>query len=94
MNIMDGHESIDILMSTYNGHKYVSSQIDSIINQQYKNWRLLIRDDGSKDSTVSIIKNYVKTFPDKTRKSMTQRMRPKSSTRWSTNSTFKQGSSQ
>lgn len=65
MNIMDGHESIDILMSTYNGHKYVSSQIDSIINQQYKNWRLLIRDDGSKDSTVSIIKNYVKTFPDK-----------------------------
>lgn len=51
---------IDIVMATYNGEKYISEQIDSIINQTYTNWNLIIRDDGSKDGTVAIIKNYEK----------------------------------
>ena len=51
---------IEILMATYNGEKYISEQIDSIINQTYKNWRLLIRDDGSKDKTLEILKKYKK----------------------------------
>lgn len=46
-------------MSTYNGEKYLSEQIESIRAQSVKNWSLLIRDDGSKDSTVDIIKKYV-----------------------------------
>lgn len=49
-----------ILMATYNGEKYISQQIESIIKQTNQNWRLLIRDDGSQDSTVSIILKYVK----------------------------------
>ena len=47
-------------MPTYNGEKYIREQIDSIINQTYTNWKLLIRDDGSKDKTIEIIKKYVK----------------------------------
>jgi rhamnosyltransferase len=53
-------EKIDILMATYNGEKYIHEQIESIINQTYKNWRLLISDDGSVDGTVEIIKKYIK----------------------------------
>ena len=51
---------IEILMATYNGEKYIREQIDSIISQTYSNWTLLIRDDGSKDDTVKIIKEYEK----------------------------------
>ena len=51
---------IEILMATYNGEKYIREQINSIINQTYTNWNLLIRDDGSKDKTLDIIKKYEK----------------------------------
>jgi len=58
---------IDILLATYNGEKYLSPQIDSIITQTYKDWQLLIRDDLSTDNTVNIIKNYTCKYPDKIR---------------------------
>ncbi len=51
---------IEILLATYNGEKYVGEQIDSIINQTYRNWILLIRDDNSKDNTLEILKEYEK----------------------------------
>ena len=51
---------IDILMATYNGERYISEQIESILNQTYKNWKLYIRDDGSKDNTISIIRDFEK----------------------------------
>ena len=57
---MTKNEKIDILMATYNGEKYLEEQIDSIINQTYRNWNLLIRDDGSEDETLKIIENYEK----------------------------------
>lgn len=50
---------INILMSTYNGEKYLSQQIESIIAQTETKWRLIIRDDGSKDNTLSIIKQFI-----------------------------------
>lgn len=48
----------DILMSTFNGERYLDSQISSILGQTYKNFRLLVRDDGSSDNTLSIIKKW------------------------------------
>lgn len=51
---------VEILMATYNGEKYLQEQIDSIINQTYKNWILTIRDDGSKDKTLKILEEYKK----------------------------------
>ena len=44
-------KTVTILMATYNGEKYISQQIESIINQTFTNWKLLIRDDGSTDNT-------------------------------------------
>ena len=51
-------EEIDILMATYNGEKYLREQIDSILNQTYSKFRLLISDDCSQDKTREILKEY------------------------------------
>ena len=51
---------VDILLATYNGEQFLKSQIDSILNQTYTDFRLLISDDSSNDSTVSILKEYEK----------------------------------
>lgn len=51
---------VNVLMSTYNGEKYVAEQIDSILNQTYEDIRLYIRDDGSTDGTVEVLKRYAK----------------------------------
>lgn len=51
-----------IMMSTYNGEKYICSQIDSIINQKNVNIFILIRDDGSTDNTVKYILEYCNKY--------------------------------
>jgi len=51
-------DNIAILLAAYNGGEYIKVQLDSIINQTYTNWKLYIRDDGSTDNTISIIKEY------------------------------------
>ena len=48
----------EILISTYNGEKFIKTQIESIINQTYKNWKISIADDASKDKTLNIIQSY------------------------------------
>lgn len=53
---MDG--LVQVVMSTYNGEKYLREQIDSILNQDYPAIQLLVRDDGSKDGTIQILKEY------------------------------------
>ena len=53
-------EKVDILLATYNGEKYVAEQIESILNQTYQNFNLIISDDCSKDSTPEILKEYAK----------------------------------
>lgn len=50
---------VHILMSTYNGESFLSEQIESIRQQTYEDWTLLIRDDGSSDQTRQIISDYV-----------------------------------
>lgn len=54
---------IDILLAAYNGEKYIAEQIDSILNQTYKDIRILIRDDGSADNTPKIIEEYAEKYP-------------------------------
>lgn len=56
---------VDILLATYNGEKYIRQLLDSIIEQTYTNWVLLIRDDGSTDNTVNIINEYVSQYEKK-----------------------------
>ncbi len=47
-----------VLMSTYNGGKYLATQIDSIIAQTNVEISLLVRDDGSTDNTCDILNEY------------------------------------
>lgn len=56
---------IAILMSTYNGEKYLREQIDSFFAQTYKDWKLFVRDDGSKDGTLSVLQEYATKYPQK-----------------------------
>lgn len=51
-----------VLMSTYNGEKYIREQLDSLINQDLKPTKILIRDDGSKDNTVCILEEYASNY--------------------------------
>lgn len=53
---------VAVIMSTYNGEKYIKKQIDSILNQVDVEVELFIRDDGSKDRTVDIIKEYEEIY--------------------------------
>ena len=50
---------VAVLMSTYNGEKYLREQIDSILAQEGVDVTLYIRDDGSSDSTIEIINEYL-----------------------------------
>ena len=59
--IKDTH--IAILMATYNGGKYLSEQIDSILSQTSHLWHLYVHDDGSTDDTVEILHNYASMHP-------------------------------
>ena len=50
---------VSIVLPTYNGEKYIRESIQSIINQTYMEWELLVIDDCSQDSTNSIVAEYV-----------------------------------
>lgn len=53
-------KSVLILMSTYNGEKYLKTQIDSLLAQTNVNVSIVVRDDGSTDGTISILNEYKK----------------------------------
>ena len=50
--------TVQVLLSSYNGEKYIREQLDSILAQEGVNIQLLIRDDGSTDGTNSILTEY------------------------------------
>lgn len=52
------YPTVAVLMSTYNGEKYIKEQLDSIFNQKEVYVTLYVRDDGSTDNTLEIIKAY------------------------------------
>lgn len=56
---------IYILLATYNGEKYIREQLESLLEQTYQDWILWIHDDGSKDGTLNIIKEYEEKLPNK-----------------------------
>jgi len=56
---------ISILMATHNGERYIAEQIDSLLNQTYKDFTLYICDDASTDKTFSIVSRYAEMNPGK-----------------------------
>ena len=55
---------IEILLATYNGEAYLRQQLDSLFAQSFQDFRILARDDGSADGTVSILSEYEKQHPE------------------------------
>ena len=49
---------VSIIMPVYNGEKYIKKSIESLINQTYSKWKLIIVNDGSSDNTENIIKEF------------------------------------
>lgn len=49
---------VSIITPCYNGAKYISETIDSVIVQSYENWEMIIIDDGSKDNSAEIVRKY------------------------------------
>lgn len=60
---MKKQQTISVVMATYNGEEYIKEQIDSILNQTYPVYELIIQDDCSSDNTVAIAKDYAKRYP-------------------------------
>lgn len=56
------NKKISIIVPVYNDEKYITRCIDSLINQTYKNFEIIIVDDGSTDKTASICNNYIKKY--------------------------------
>jgi glycosyltransferase involved in cell wall biosynthesis len=55
--------TISVLMSVYNGERYLAPAVDSILAQTYHDFELIVIDDGSKDSSPTILQEYAKRDP-------------------------------
>ena len=55
---MENKKKVIVLLSTYNGASFLREMLDSIIGQSYENIEIVVRDDGSKDGTQDILKEY------------------------------------
>jgi len=53
---------ISVILCTYNRAKYLNDCIESVINQTYENWELVIVDDGSEDNSFEVIQPYIQKF--------------------------------
>lgn len=56
-------ETVGIVMAAYNSQNFIREQLDSILTGEYQNIHIYVRDDGSTDNTVSIVKEYEKKYP-------------------------------
>lgn len=58
---------VSIIVPVYNVEKFLSRCIDSILEQTYRSFELILIDDGSKDHSLDIIREYQKKYPDQIR---------------------------
>ena len=58
---------VSVIISVYNGQRFISKAIESVLNQSYQNFELLLLDDDSKDNSFLVLKKYLKLYPKKIR---------------------------
>ena len=49
---------VSVIMPSYNTERFIAKSIDSVLNQTYANWELIISDGPSNDNTAAIVNNY------------------------------------
>lgn len=62
---MQGNVSVDVLLATYNGSKFLGDQLDSLLSQSFQDFCIYIHDDGSTDETRKVIESYESRHPRK-----------------------------
>ena len=55
---IQSNKTVSIIMPVYNGSKFLSASIDSILSQTFEDFEFIIIDDGSTDNSLELIKNY------------------------------------
>lgn len=63
--LADAMPAITILMATLNGARHLPAQLDSLVAQSHRDWRLWISDDGSTDATLDVIRAFAATHPER-----------------------------
>jgi glycosyltransferase involved in cell wall biosynthesis len=56
---------VSVIIDNYNYEKYIANAIDSVLNQSYENYEIIVVDDGSTDSSKEIINSYTQKEPTK-----------------------------
>jgi glycosyltransferase involved in cell wall biosynthesis len=56
---------VDIILPVYNSERFIIKTVNSIINQSYNNWRIIIIDDASTDKTLILLNKFYKKFIQK-----------------------------
>lgn len=64
-NMNENRVTVSVIMGIFNCEETLAEAVDSIINQTYGDWELIMCDDGSKDDTYEIALHYQKRYPDK-----------------------------
>lgn len=59
------HTTIDILMAVYNNADYIAAQLQSLMEQSYPHFHVIIRDDCSSDRSIEIIEEFKQRYPEK-----------------------------
>jgi len=58
---------VSVVIPVYNGEKYLKKTIESVLNQNYQNFEVVVVDDASTDSSLEIINSFIKIHPQKIR---------------------------
>jgi glycosyltransferase involved in cell wall biosynthesis len=59
----DIRPEISVILCSYNRAEYLNKCIDSVVNQTFSNWELVLVDDGSQDNTFEIVNAYIEEYP-------------------------------
>ena len=57
--------TVSVIMGIHNCATTLGEAIDSIVNQTFSDWELIMCDDGSQDDTLSVALSYKEKFPEK-----------------------------